>query len=73
MREDFVAIYMVNKKGRKMYLKASDRPSKGVVCEWTFDYDEAIWFNTDSEAEKFAKSYFKSFDKWAVADVYAVV
>lgn len=73
MREEFVAIYMINKKGRKMYLKASDRPSKGVVCEWTFDYDEAIWFNTDSEAEKFAKSYFKSFDKWAVVDVYAVV
>ena len=73
MREDFVAIYMVNKKGRKMYLKASDKPSKNVVCEWTFDYDEAIWFNTDSEAEKFAQSYFKSFDKWAVADVFAVV
>ena len=73
MREDFVAIAMVNKKGRKMYLKASDKPSKNVVCEWSFDYNEAIWFNTDSEAEKFAKQYFKSFANWCLEDVWVVI
>ena len=73
MREDFVAIAMINKQGRKMYLKASDKPFKGVVCEWSFDYNEAIWFNTDSEAEKFAKQYFKSFNNWCLEDVWVVI
>ena len=72
-RYDFVAIVMEDRKGRTLYLKASDKPSKGVVCEWTYDYDAAIYFNTDSEAEKFANSYFKNFKGWKLKDVYARV
>ncbi len=73
MRYDFVAIVMLDTKGRTLYLKASNRPSKGVICEWTFDYNEAIYFNCPSEAEKFAKSYFKNFNGWQLKDVYARV
>ena len=72
-RYDFVAIVMEDRKGRILYLKASDKPSKEIVCEWTYDYDVAIYFNTNSEAEKFANSYFKSFKDWKLKDVYARV
>jgi hypothetical protein len=68
---DFVAIVMLDKKGRTLYLKASDRPSKGVICEWSYDYDEAIYFETDVEATKFANTYFKNFKGWTLKDVRA--
>lgn len=68
---DFVAIIMTSKNGKTLYLKASDTPSKGVRCEWTFNYEDAIYFNTDSEAEKFANEYFKNFKGWALKDVVA--
>ena len=68
-RYDFVAIVMEDKKGRTLYLKASNKPSKGVVCEWTYNYDEAIYFNCPSEAEKFANNYFKNFKNWGLKDV----
>lgn len=70
---DFVAIAMEDKKGRTLYLKASDKPSKNVVCEWTYDYDEAIYFNCPSEAEKFANHYFKNFKGWILKEVYAKI
>lgn len=70
---DFVAIAMEDKKGRTLYLKASDKPSKSVVCEWTYDYDEAIYFNCPSEAEKFANDYFKNFKGWILKEVYAKI
>lgn len=68
---DFVAIIMNDRKGRILYLKASDKFSKNVICEWTYDYDEAIYFNCPAEAEKFANNYFKNFKNWALKDVYA--
>ncbi len=70
---DFVAIAMEDKKGRTLYLKASDKPAKNVVCEWTYDYDEAIYFNCPSEAEKFANDYFKNFKGWILKEVYAKI
>lgn len=73
MSYDFVAIAMEDKKGRTLYLKASDKPSKNVVCEWTYDYDEAIYFNCPSEAEKFANHYFKNFKGWILKEVYAKI
>lgn len=72
-RYDFVAIIMEDKKGRTLYLKASEKPSNGIVCEWTYNYEEAIYFNWPSEAEKFANNYFKNFKKWGLKDVYARV
>lgn len=73
MRYDFVAIAMEDKKDRTLYLKASDKPSKNVICEWTYDYNEAIYFNCPSEAEKFANDYFKNFKGWILKEVYAKI
>ena len=46
-----------------MYLKAGKTTNS---CEWTFDKDESIWFETEQQAEKFGNDYFKTFKNWKV-------
>lgn len=60
----FSRIIMKTRDGRKLYLKDGIGNSK----EWTFNLEEAIWFDTRSEAEKFAKGYFKSFKNYEIED-----
>lgn len=65
MRYDFYVISMTTANGKTLYLGESGR-SLG----WFFDYDKGVYFETYTEAEKFAKDYFKHFDKWEVKEVY---
>lgn len=69
MREEFVVIKI---KGKAVYLGASNRPCKKdqVLCDWVKSKDDAIWFNTEKEASKFAQSYFKNFNNYEFAEVY---
>ena len=69
MTYDFEVITMKTKEGKTLYLKASDKESKNIVCEWTFDKQTAIWFEIDGSAEKFAKSYFRTFNKWIIENI----
>ena len=53
---------MVAKTGRRLYLACD----KGNSMKWTTDIDEACWFTTDTDARRFASSYFKSFKAWYI-------
>lgn len=58
---EFLVITMKTKNNKTLYLKATRRDN---IYEWTFDKEEAIWFEHYGQVETFAKSYFKTFDKW---------
>ena len=57
--EEFYVIAMNNKK---LYLGCTE---KEKAMKWT-NLEEACWFNTYSEAEKFAQNYFKNFKNYFV-------
>lgn len=65
---DFVCICMKTRKGKKMYLCCGDTLDSFV---WKFDKAESCMFNTEEQAEKFAKNYFKNFQGWEL-DSYKV-
>ena len=52
--DDFSIVTMKTRTGKQLYLKSG----KGNAVEWTFDKQDAIWFQTEEEAEKFCKNYF---------------
>ena len=58
----FYRITMNTYNNKKLYLKASI----GNSCEWTFNKEEAIWFETIKEAEEFCNNYFKNFNKYEI-------
>lgn len=62
---DFVVIKYKNKG---IYLGVDEtRVSKDLnksYFKWAKSINEAMWFNCVSEAEKFAKSYFKHFEAY---------
>ena len=52
-------------KGKNVYLMVNDTGDK----RWTKNKDLALSFNTDSQAEKFAKRYFKNYRNWEVREI----
>lgn len=60
--DDFSIVTMKTKTGKKLYAKAGH----GKSIEWTFDKQDAIWFQTEEEAEKFCKNYFKNFKDYEI-------
>lgn len=62
----FYTISMKTTTGKNLFLRAD----KGSACKWDFDKQEAIWYGTYFEAEKFAKSYFKNFKNYEIQPVY---
>ena len=45
------------------------KSGKGNAVEWTFDKQDAIWFQTEEEAEKFCKNYFKNFKDYEIETI----
>ena len=77
VNNEFYVISMETRNGKKLYLKASDRNTKNICFEWTFDKSIAIWFDTITEIENFCKNYFKTFEKdleiinkWEIESVF---
>lgn len=64
--DDFYIVTMLTASERTLYLKSGI----GSSCEWTFDRQECIWFETYTEAEKFAKRYFKNFTNYEITTIY---
>lgn len=54
--------YVVNMIGKKLYLGCTNNVHS---MKWT-TLDDACWFNTYSEAERFAKDYFKNFKNYQI-------
>ena len=63
--DDFSIVTMITKTGKKLYLKAGN----GNAVEWTFDEQDAIWFQTEEDAENFCKNYFKNFKDYEIESV----
>lgn len=62
---DLIVITMKTKEGKTLYL-SEDKilKSNKLLCKWTFNKNEALGFETEKEAENFAKDYFKNFNDW---------
>jgi hypothetical protein len=67
MKEYFYVITMKTKNGKTIYLG-----EQGNKLGWSFDYDEAIWFETLEDSENFARDYFKYFKNWEIKEIYIV-
>ncbi len=69
MLEIFYRIIMKTKAGRKLYLKCTNIFSNGIIkCEWDFSSEDVIWFETDTQAEKFCAMYFKNFKDYEIEE-----
>ena len=64
MTEQFSLITTQTKNGKTIYLE-----EQGNTFGWTFNCNNALWFNTHDEAKKFAESYFKNFKNWEVKEI----
>lgn len=65
MEDLFYVVTMKTRTDKTLYL-ASDY---GDSCKWIFDKDEAIWFETYSEAKDFCEKYFKDFRDYIIEEV----
>lgn len=52
-------------KDKNVYLMINDIGE----TKWTKNRNLALSFNTDSQAEKFAKKYFKNYKNWEVKEI----
>ena len=52
-------------KGKNVYLMINDIGE----TKWTKNKNLALSFNTDRQAEKFAKRYFKNYRNWEVREI----
>ena len=57
--------YVIKKTYRNEYLEA-----KNDLFVWTAIKDDGIYFDTFTDAEKFAKNYFKTFKSWKIVPVF---
>ena len=56
---------MNTKSNKRIYLKEG----KNNSYEWTFDREQAIWFELEEQANMFASDYFKNFKEWYITDL----
>ena len=68
MTEQFSLITTQTKNGKTIYLG-----EKVNSFGWTFNYNDALWFNTNDEAERFARDYFKNFKDWEVKEIDCIL
>lgn len=69
MWEIFYRVIMKTKTEKKLYLRCADIYSNDKVrCEWEFSSENAIWFDTEQDAERFCKSYFKNFTNYEIEE-----
>lgn len=62
--ENFVVITMLTKTDKTLYLEMID--GKAV---WTFNKADACYFEHITQAEKFAKKWFKHFNGWNIEPI----
>ena len=64
-RYEFYVITMSIKNGFELYLEATNDGKYG----WNKDLNEAIWFDSELEAESFSNKYFKNFKDWKIKEI----
>jgi hypothetical protein len=68
MKESLFVIATRGRQGKEVYLKCSDKETKGgkILMEWTENIDEAMATFSYTEVEECAQKYFKNFNKWYI-------
>ena len=66
MKDLFYVVAMKTKRGQTLYLKEGHNNN----FEWTFDFQESIWFETEDDTKKFANDYFKIFFNTFVSEIF---
>ena len=65
-------LYVIATKGRnnkEIYLKCSDKEiNNKIIMNWSEDLEESYADYDYSRIEKFAKEYFKNYNKWYIKE-----
>ncbi len=74
-KDIFYRITMKTKGGKKLYLCENSWYGKNgekINCRWEFTKANALWFETEKDAQDFCKDYFKNFTNYEIENfVYA--
>ena len=68
MKQTLYVIATKGKNNKEIYLKCSDENTTKdiILMKWTTDIEESYADFNYSDIEKFAKNYFKNFNKWYI-------
>ena len=58
-KTSYILVTMITKNNKKLYFT-----DKGNGYGWTFYKSNALWFDTETNAQDFCKNYFKNFSKY---------
>lgn len=62
----FYVINMIGKGGTKLYLACTECDT---IMKWVTDIDQACWFPTQYDAQKFANGYFTYFKSYYITAI----
>lgn len=68
MKQELYVIATKGRNNKEIYLKCSDEETTNdtILMKWTTDIEESYADFEYSNIEKFAKNYFKNFNKWYI-------
>ena len=68
MKQELYVIATKGKNNKEIYLKCSEEETTDdrILMKWTTDIEESYADFEYSNIEKFAKNYFKHFNKWYI-------
>ena len=62
-------ITMKTRDNKKLYLSEDHwygKNAEKISCKWTFTANDALWFETQEDAQDFCRDYFKNFDRYEI-------
>ena len=68
-KEILYRITMKTKENKKLYLTEDfwcGKNAEKLICKWTFNRMDALWFETFESVTEFAKDYFKKFKNYEI-------
>ena len=68
MKQELYVIATKGRNNKEIYLKCSEEETTKdiILMKWTTDIEESYADFEYSNIEKFAKKYFKNFNKWYI-------
>lgn len=68
MKQELYVIATKGRNNKEIYLKCSEEETTKdiILMKWTTDIEESYADFEYSNIEKFAKNYFKNFNKWYI-------
>lgn len=66
MKEELFVIATKGRNNTEVYLKCDETEVNRISMKWTTDINESYADFNYSDIEKFAKNYFKNYNKWYI-------